>query len=371
MDTLTHALSGALLARATAPAVPRPDQLNLRFRMTAGFLSAAFPDCDFVLRLVDTLTYLNLHQGVTHSIILLPLWALLLAALFSFSARNRYPWQAFFGVASLGIGIHILGDIFTSYGTMIFSPFTSWRVSLPIVFVIDLFFTAIIVTGLVVSFFWPKQRHTASITLIILGCYLSILMTLHQQAVKVGESYAKDQGLNDAISYALAQPLLPSNRKIIVSHRNSYYETLVNLWDTQSFLSSNLPEGIVTTFAASYRPVSRAAWKHHVRLDNLPPQAAFLHEAWNNAAISDFRRFARYPTLDHVEVDQNKFCVWFIDLRYTLPELAPSFRYGLCRSGVSDKWRLDRKPYYFDTAFAALKSLINGGLIENKALVVD
>ena len=48
MDTLTHALSGALLARATAPAVPRPDQLNLRLRMTTGFLSAAFPDSDFV-----------------------------------------------------------------------------------------------------------------------------------------------------------------------------------------------------------------------------------------------------------------------------------------------------------------------------------
>ena len=96
-----------------------------------------------------------------------------------------------------------------------------------------------------------------------------------------------------------------------------------------------------------------------------------MHETWNNVALSDFRRFARYPTLDHVEVDQNKFCTWFIDLRYTLPELAPSFRYGLCRSGVSEKWRLDRKPYYIDTAFAALKSLINGGLKENKALLVD
>lgn len=343
MDTLTHALSGALLARATAPASPRPNQLNLRFRMTAGFLSAAFPDCDFVLRLVDTLTYLNLHQGITHSIILLPLWALLLAVLFSFSTQNRYPWQAFFGVVSLGIAIHILGDLFTSYGTMIFSPFTSWRVSLPIVFVLDLFFTAIIVAGLLVSFFWPKQRHIAGITLIILGCYVSILMMLHQQAVKVGESYARDHGMNGAISYAIAQPLMPSNWKIIVSHKNSYYEALVNLWGTQSFLSPPLPEGAVTTFAASYLPVSRAVWKHHIRIDNLPSQAEFLYKTWNDAALSDFRRFTRYPTLDQVEVDKNRFCVWFIDLRYTLPGLAPSFRYGLCRSGISEMWRLERK----------------------------
>jgi len=43
MDTLTHALSGALLARATAPAVSA-DVLPLRRRLAIGALAAAFPD---------------------------------------------------------------------------------------------------------------------------------------------------------------------------------------------------------------------------------------------------------------------------------------------------------------------------------------
>jgi inner membrane protein len=343
VDTLTHALSGALLARATAPAVPRPDQLNLRLRMTTGFLSAAFPDSDFVLRLVDTLTYLNLHQGVTHSIILLPLWALLLAGLFSFSTQRRYPWQAFFGIVSLGIAIHILGDLFTSYGTMILAPLILWRVSLPIIFLLDPFFTTIIIMGLVAAVFWPKQRHIASAALIILGCYVGLQMTLHQQAVRVGEAYAKDHGLSGAKSYALAQPLLPSNWKIIVSHNNSYYEALVDLSGTQSFISPNLPAGALTTIATSYQPVSRAVWKHHLRFGEVPSQKTFVHEAWNNAAFSDFRRFARYPALDQIEINNIGVCVWFVDLRYTLPGLAPSFRYGLCRSRISDQWKLERK----------------------------
>ncbi|HJX11878.1 MAG TPA: metal-dependent hydrolase, partial [Candidatus Binatia bacterium] len=49
MDTITHALSGALLARATEPEEPRPDRLPRRARMWVGFLAAAFPDSDFAL----------------------------------------------------------------------------------------------------------------------------------------------------------------------------------------------------------------------------------------------------------------------------------------------------------------------------------
>ncbi|MEX0638494.1 MAG: metal-dependent hydrolase, partial [Burkholderiales bacterium] len=77
MDTLTHALSGALLARATAPkdAPPR----SIPRRVAAGFFAAAAPDLDFVLAFVSPLVYLEQHRGPTHSVILLPLWALLLS----------------------------------------------------------------------------------------------------------------------------------------------------------------------------------------------------------------------------------------------------------------------------------------------------
>ena len=69
MDTLTHALSGALLARATAPRRPRSDDLPLGWRMATGLIAATFPDIDFAIRLVDTITYLNQHQGLTHSLL--------------------------------------------------------------------------------------------------------------------------------------------------------------------------------------------------------------------------------------------------------------------------------------------------------------
>src|ERR1043166_8610020 len=110
MDTLTHALSGALLARATAPALQPGAGVGLRNRMGAGFLAAAFPDADIVLSPLSPLAYLWQHRGVTHSFLLLPLWAVLLALIFAWMSRARVGWTAYFGVCALGIAAHILGD---------------------------------------------------------------------------------------------------------------------------------------------------------------------------------------------------------------------------------------------------------------------
>ena len=64
MDTLTHALSGALMARALAnddnSSVTRRDCVAL------GFLAAAFPDADVVFSLASPLAYLYHHRGITH-----------------------------------------------------------------------------------------------------------------------------------------------------------------------------------------------------------------------------------------------------------------------------------------------------------------
>ncbi|MBM3367391.1 MAG: metal-dependent hydrolase [Betaproteobacteria bacterium] len=72
MDTLTHALSGALLARATAPAgTPRATPR----RVAAGFFAYAAPDLDFVIGFIGPVEYLLYHRGPTHSLLLAPLWA--------------------------------------------------------------------------------------------------------------------------------------------------------------------------------------------------------------------------------------------------------------------------------------------------------
>src|SRR3954465_15655567 len=91
MDTLTHALSGALLARATNPkdAPPR----SLPRRIAAGFFACAAPDLDFVVGSAGSVAYLAQHRGVTHSLILLPLWALLLSWVLAKILREPRGWR--------------------------------------------------------------------------------------------------------------------------------------------------------------------------------------------------------------------------------------------------------------------------------------
>jgi inner membrane protein len=342
VDTLTHALSGALLARAAAPARHNPEQLNPKARAAAGFAAAAFPDIDFALRLADTLAYLNWHQGVTHSIVLLPLWAYALAHLFSRLTRRRHPWQAFFVPAALGITAHIAGDVLTTYGTALFAPLSAQRYALPLAFMIDPYFTAILAVGLAAMLLRPPRRGSAVITLAVLAGYVGLQAALHQRALEAGRAYARAAQLSGAAVHALPQPLTPFNWKIIVSHGDRHDEAFVNLWRTQKPRQPAPGDGLLRRIAAGYQPVATAEWTRHTRYGTAPSQIALAREAWNQEAFADFRRFARFPALERIETDGGRVCAWFLDLRFTLPALTPSFRYGMCRAADAERWRRER-----------------------------
>ena len=60
--------------------------------------------------------------------------------------------------------IPIAGDLITSYGTMIFAPLSDARFALGTTFIIDLYFSGIIVAGLVASRCWRATRAPAITT---------------------------------------------------------------------------------------------------------------------------------------------------------------------------------------------------------------
>src|SRR5689334_3632458 len=102
--------------------------------MLVGFVAAMAPDLDFVAGYFGTVEYLLQHRGITHSLVMLPLWAFLLAKLCALIWRRDLPWQAYFGVIAMSLGIHIAGDWITSYGTMVFAPLSDARYGLNITF---------------------------------------------------------------------------------------------------------------------------------------------------------------------------------------------------------------------------------------------
>src|SRR5882762_8545420 len=178
MDTLTHALSGALLARATAPrdAPPR----SIPRRIAAGFFACAAPDLDFVTGFAGPVAYLVNHRGVTHSLVLLPLWSLGVAWLLAKLLRDPGGWRALYGISALAIATHIAGDVITSYGTMVLAPLSDWRAGIGTTFIIDLWFTGIIVAGLLASAFFCRSRWPSVAAMALLVAYVGFQFVQRQ-----------------------------------------------------------------------------------------------------------------------------------------------------------------------------------------------
>lgn len=342
MDTLTHALSGALLARVVAPHLPRASAPTLRRALLVGTLSAAFPDSDVVISLVsDQLTYLNLHRGVTHSLILLPLWALLLASLFTLLERERGHGRSYFILAMAGIAIHIAGDVITTYGTQLLAPFSSWKASLPFTFIIDPWFSAIIIAGLLVSWWRRSSTRPAQLALLVLAGYVGFQALLHGRAVALGEQYARQHGFSTAQVTALPQPLSPFNWKIIVSSGDHYETAYVNL-HREAAPPLSAQSGLFARIDALYQPASAPGWHPRARFGEGAEQQ-LVREVWNAPAMARVRRFIEFPALAQVNHREDEgICVWFDDLRFTLAELRSPFRFGACRNDQRGDWRLFR-----------------------------
>jgi inner membrane protein len=336
MDTLTHALSGALLARATAPAAP--GAISLRRRVAAGALAAAFPDVDFVLGLVSPSAYLLYHRGVTHSLILLPVWAIILAWIFARLDPGRPRWRAYFGVVAGSIGIHILGDLITSFGTVMLAPLSDRRFALDTTFIIDLWFTGIIVAGLIAALVWRHSRVPAVVGLAVLAGYVGLQGYAHGVAVDFGREYARAQGTTQARVTAQPRPVSPFNWMVVVENGEEFRYAFVNVVRQASHPDPGPDAGLIERLDAAYVPLAQAEWRRAERYG--PPSArAQAIEAWQAEPLGFFRWFAAYPVLNRIDHAAAARCVWFRDLRFLTPGRDSwPFQFGVCRDGSGGRW---------------------------------
>lgn len=98
MDTITHGIAGALIGKA----VCRGENMfslrainKQRIVTWSLMIGAIFPDADTFRDMFshNDLLMITWHRSITHSLICLPVWALLLAALTRWIARH-FKWEA-------------------------------------------------------------------------------------------------------------------------------------------------------------------------------------------------------------------------------------------------------------------------------------
>ena len=342
MDTVTHMIVGATVARATATTHPDENTLPISTRVWIGGAAAAFPDIDYLTVLINPLTFISdWHRAETHSLVMLPLWALLLGYMFAVILKRKQYLRECILICGLSLFSHILTDAITSWGTQIFAPLSDYRLGLGLTFVIDPYFTSLILFGLVAALI-RKSRLAAQTGLVVLLAYIGMQGLLKYQAYALGEAHIAEHGWQQASVYTMPQPFSPFHWKIIVSHGEIYHMAHVDLIADES---KPMPDKIERTLFDTvyfYRPRQQLFWIQYARYgvgdDNAPVKCV-----WQLPQLDRFRRFAAYPALHRIDKTATNNCIWFMDLRFVIPRTATPFRYGMCKPKASQQgWQVYR-----------------------------
>lgn len=132
MDPITNGLTGTMAALAFSG----HDDKNRA--AATGFGAAMLADVETFIQLPgDPLFNLEIHRQFTHSLIFIPIGALVAAALFWVLFRMSFPFRKLYLFSIAGYCTHWFMDLITSYGTELLWPFLDTRFALNIVSVID------------------------------------------------------------------------------------------------------------------------------------------------------------------------------------------------------------------------------------------
>jgi membrane-bound metal-dependent hydrolase YbcI (DUF457 family) len=167
VDTITHGIAGALIGKAvfSGEDMFAPQPINRgRILTWSLMLGAIFPDSDVFRDIFshDRLLIVTWHRSITHSLVLLPLWALLLAGI-TRAFCNWRKWEApsfaaLSGIYAAGILSHILLDLVTTFGTMIWSPIEWSRPAWDLIFIIDFTLSAILLVPQLLAWVYSKPE---------------------------------------------------------------------------------------------------------------------------------------------------------------------------------------------------------------------
>jgi membrane-bound metal-dependent hydrolase YbcI (DUF457 family) len=167
MDTITHGIAGALIGKA----VFRGEDLftskpinRARIITWSLMLGAIFPDSDILRDWFSNnqMLILTWHRSFTHSLVCMPIFALILAATTRWFARWR-KWDApsfaaLTGLYAVGILSHIFLDLVTSFGTMIWSPLQWSRPAWDLIFIIDFTFSALLLCPQILAWVYRQAE---------------------------------------------------------------------------------------------------------------------------------------------------------------------------------------------------------------------
>jgi inner membrane protein len=342
MDAVTHVAAGVAIARV----IPTPSR---KWAVWAGVALALLPDIDFLLVFLDRLTFIQHHRGFTHSLMALPLLALLVAGLGRCLGGPRW-FRPLFLLSLAVLASHLLLDVATSYGTQILSPFSRRKFTLDWLFIIDPCLTLILLAGaLAFLFASARGRRLAAVSLGLAGAYILLCGLYHHQALALARQAFMGKGPGDMRVAALPQPFSPRRWHLLGVGSETVKQAMINLPALAFLGAGGEARASETAWSPGLNPhapsyaydppecLAVRTWCVH----SLPVQINFPE---TEKILGTFFGFARFPLLVSRESKNGILVLKWVDLRFTIPGRAFPFALELHLEpdGRLRHWRLSR-----------------------------
>ena len=201
MDPISQGALGAVAGAICA------DRTTIRKAVLVSWAAGMLADADILISSAsDPLLNIEYHRHFSHSLIFIPLGALLCAAVFWLLTRKRWrlSFQKLYLFSLAGYSTAGLLDACTSYGTRLFWPFSDTRTAWSIISIIDPIFTATLLIAIAIGVL-RKRPAWLRAGLIFAGCYLALGMVQRERTTRLQSELAAQRG-HGTIAQATVKP---------------------------------------------------------------------------------------------------------------------------------------------------------------------
>jgi inner membrane protein len=229
MDPISQGTVGAAFAQSAA------NKRNIAKVSVVGFLAGLAPDLDVLIRSsTDPVLFLEYHRQFTHSLFFIPFGALIVAALIFPLVRKYLSFKTTYVASFFGYATHGLLDACTSYGTVLFWPFSNERITWNNISIVDPLLTipALILLAMAVK---TNRRRFSFLAVGWIFFYLAFGLVQYERALSSGLKLAQSRGHT-----AERMTLKPSFGNLILwksvyQHGDSFYVDAIRAGTTLSW----------------------------------------------------------------------------------------------------------------------------------------
>ncbi|MFT4629524.1 MAG: inner membrane protein [Arenicella sp.] len=286
-----------------------------------GFLSGMAADLDVLIRSdVDPLLALEYHRQFTHSLIFIPVGALICAWLLRLLLfRRTLTFKDAYLYCFAGYATHAVLDACTTYGTQLFWPFSNDRVAWNNVSVVDPLFTVPLMFLVLLAVF-RRSRLWAILSTVYAFSYLGVGVLQNHRVLDIALQIAQSRGhvpLNLGVKPSFANLIV---WKAVYEHQGRYYVDAIRAAKSTSVIEGSSTEKLDLA-------------KHFTWLDEGSQQAR------------DVQRFGWFSN-QHLAIDPDDKSR-IIDIRYSLIPNRMDGMWGIvldpkAASGTHVKWNTTR-----------------------------